>query len=79
MAKVGNRENAFFAHEAHGFLAELVAMVDGYDTRLSRVERSWLTGSVHRDAFSYASGLANRGLQLGFRVLIRRRKFAIDE
>jgi hypothetical protein len=67
------------AHDAHGFRAELVGMVDGSDTGLGCVEGSGLSGGVDSDAGAQASGLMNGGFKLGLGVLVRRGELTIDE
>ena len=79
MANVGTGEDALLAHQAHGFIDELDSVVDRDDACLSCVRRAGFAGRVHGDVFAHASGLANRGVQLGFGVLIRSRELAIDE
>ena len=65
----GDGEDLFFAHDAHGFVAELVGVVDGLDTGAGGVERSGLAGGMHGDAVARAGGLADCGGQFFFGVL----------
>src|SRR5271154_6272200 len=66
-----------FAHDAHGLGAELIGMIDGGDTSMSRIESSGLAGAMNAHARSHARRLLSRGFELGLRVLVGSAEFAI--
>ena len=73
----GDGEDLLFAHQAHGFVGELIGVIDGDDARARRVERARFAGGVNGDVLAHASGFAHRGGQFGFGVLIRRGELAV--
>ncbi len=62
-------EDLFFAHDAHGFVAQLIGMVDGFDASAGCVESSRLTGGVDCNAIACARGLAHGGNEFVLGVL----------
>ncbi len=48
----GHGEDSFLFHQAHGFVAELVGVIDGGDTRLCRIEGAGLSGRMHGNMFA---------------------------
>src|SRR5579872_6881445 len=66
-------------HQPHGFVAELVCMIYGNDSCTGRIERTGFTRGVHCHMLADPRGLLNRSAKLGFRVLIRRGKFAVTK
>ena len=75
----GHGEDLLLAHDAHGFVAELVGVVDGGDAGACGIERAGLSGGVDRDALADARGFVDAAVEFGFGVLIGRGKFAIDD
>ncbi len=69
--------NLLFAHQPHGFVAELVGVIDRSHTRLRGIQRSGFTDGVHGNLSPLARGLAHGRLKLGFRILIRRMELAV--
>ena len=55
-------EDLFFAHDAHGLVAELVGVVDGYDAGARGVERAGFAGGVDGDALAGARGFSTAAL-----------------
>lgn len=72
-----NREDLFFTHEAHGFVAEVVGVVDGNYAGFGGVERAGLTGGVNRDVLAGAGGFFDSGAEFRLGVLERRGKAAV--
>ena len=70
-------EDLFFAHQAHGFVAELVGVINGDDACTDSVESAGFTGSVGRNVFAGTGGFFDGGAEFGFRVLERRREVAV--
>ena len=68
----GDSENLFFLHEAHGFVAELIGVIDGSNAGLRGVECAGFASSVDSDAAARARGFLNGGRELRFGVLERR-------
>ena len=56
----GDGEDLFFAHQAHGFFAELIGVVDGFDAGAGGVTGAGFTGGVDGDFFANAGGFMNR-------------------
>ena len=77
--KRGHREDLFFAHQAHGFVAELQGVIDGGDSGLRSVERARFAHGVNGDATSCARSFVNCGDEFFFSVLIGREKAAVDD
>ena len=77
--KSGDGEDLFFAHDAHGLVAELKGVVDGFDAGASGVKRSGFAGGVDRHAISGARGLVDGGSEFVLGVLIGSREAAIHE
>ena len=67
-----NGENLLLAHQAHGFVAELIGMIDGSDTGARGVSGARLAGGVHGHVLADSRRLRHRGFQLNFGVLVRR-------
>ena len=74
-----HRENVFFSHHPHGFVAELKRVVNGCDSCLRSIQSARLAGRMHSNTLAYASSLANRSAELGFGVLIRSEKTPIAD
>ena len=53
----GHGENIFFAHDAHGFFAKLIGVVDGDDSGPCGVECARFTGGMHGHVFAEAGQL----------------------
>jgi hypothetical protein len=66
-------------HEAHGFRAELVGVVDGGDSGLDGVERAGLSGGVNADAGADTGGFGDGGFEFGAGVLVGSGEGAVDE
>ena len=77
--KGGNGEDLLLLHEAHGFVAQLVGMIDGDDAGLHGVEGARLTGGMDGDVLANTSGFLNGGGELCLGILIRSRKVAIAD
>jgi hypothetical protein len=75
----GHGEDLFFAHQAHGFVAELKSVVDGLDVGTRGVERARLAHGVYRDTIAGARGFAHGGGEFFFGVLIRSGEMAVDD
>ena len=73
----GNGENLFFLHEAHGFVAELIGVVDGSNAGLRGVKCAGFSGGVDGNAASGARGFLNGGSELRFGVLEGRGELAV--
>src|SRR6185437_4012135 len=73
----GDSEDLFFAHEAHGFFAELVGVIDGNDACAGGKESARFTGGMNRYPLAGAGGFFDGSAKLGFRVLIGGGKVAI--
>ena len=43
----GHREDAAFPHQPHGFVAQLVGVIDGCHAGARRLQRAGLAGGVH--------------------------------
>ena len=75
----GDGEDLFFVHEAHGFVAEVIGVIHGFDAGFSGVERARFTGVMNRDALAGAGGFFNGSAEFGFGVLVGRDEMAVDE
>ncbi len=75
----GHGEDLFFAHQAHGFVAELKSVVDGFDAGARGVERAGLAHGVYCDAIAGARGFAHGGGEFFFGVLIRSGEAAVGD
>ena len=67
--KSGDSEDLFFAHDAHGLVAQLIGVVDGCHPSASGVQCSGFAGGMDGDAVPGARGLADGGAEFVFRVL----------
>ena len=67
--KRGDGEDLFFAHDAHGFVAELVSVVYGSYTCARGIQRAGLTCGVDGHSFAGASCLFDGHAELCFCVL----------
>ena len=74
----GNGEDFFFAHQAHGLVAELIGVIDGFDSGAGGVERAGFSGSVDRDPIAGARGFVDRGGELLLGILVRRDELTVD-
>ena len=68
-----------FAHEAHGFVAELKSVVDGFDAGARGVERSRFARGVDCDTIAGARGFADCGGEFFFGVLVWRGEFSVGD
>ena len=68
--KRGDREDLLFLHQPHGFVAELIGVVDRDHAGLRGEERSRLSGGMNRHVFAEASRFFHRGFELRLGVLI---------
>jgi len=75
----GDGVDLFVMHEAHGFRAELVGVVDGSDSGLGGVESAGLSGGVDSDAGAATGGLGDGGFEFGAGVLVGSGEGAVDE
>jgi len=73
----GDGVDLFLLHEAHGFVAELIGVIDGDDAGLDSVKSAGFTGGVNSDVFAKASGFLNGGGEFGFGELIGSEKTAV--
>ena len=73
----GHSENLFLLHEAHGFVAELIGVIDRDDACLRGVKSARFAGSVDSDVFAGASSFGNGGGKFGFGVLKRSGEAAV--
>ncbi len=78
MVNVGTAIDVFRAHQAHGFVAELVGMIDGSDAGLGGEERAGFAHGVDADASAYARGFFHSGGELFLGELVRRGETAVD-
>ena len=58
MVNVGTAKICFLAHEAHGFVAELKSVVNGFDAGARCVQRSRFARGVDCDTIAGARGFA---------------------
>src|ERR1039458_615302 len=77
--KGGYGVDLLLAHDAHGFGAELVGVIDGGDARLGRVESSGLPGAMDAHALAHARRFLDGGFELGLGVLVGRGELTIGE
>ena len=56
----GDSKDLFFAHDAHGFVTELIGVVDGFDSGAGGVECAWFARGVDRYAVAGAGAFADR-------------------
>ena len=66
----GHGEDPFLFHEAHGFIAELIGVINGEDTRLGGVESTGFSGGVDGDVFPSAGGFLDGRGKFGLGVLV---------
>ena len=74
----GDGGDLFFAHEAHGLVAELRGVVDGGDAGLRGVERAGLAHGVDADGDAEAMSFSNGGGELLRSVLVGRVEDAVN-
>ena len=75
----GHGEDLFFAHQTHGFVAELKGVVDGFDAGARGVERAGLAHGVYRNTIAGACGFAHGGGEFFLGVLIRSGETAVGD
>ena len=75
----GDGEDLLFAHDAHGFVAELESVVNGLDARARGVESAGFSGGVNGDAVAGACGFADCDGEFFFGVLIWCRKSSVGD
>jgi len=66
-------------HQPHGFIAQLIGMIDGGHTGSNGIKRAGLARGVDGNAFAHPRGFADRGAEFGFRILIGRGELAIPK
>ena len=75
----GHGENLFFAHQAHGFVAELNGVINGFDASAGGVQSARLARRVDGDAVAGARGFTDGGGEFFFGVLVRSGEAAVDD
>src|SRR5215469_7965 len=75
--KRGYGGDLFLAHHAHGFVTQLIGMVDGLNSRSRGIKGTRLTRGVHRNPLAHTRGLLYRSAQLGLGILKGSEPFSI--
>src|SRR5215469_15324779 len=66
----GHGGDLLFAHQPHGFIAELIGMVDRGYTRPNGIEGARLAGGVNGNAFADTPSFSDGDAEFGFGVLV---------
>ena len=71
--------NVFLTHDAHGVIAEVIGVVDGFDPGFGGITRAGFASGVNGDALADAGGFFDGGAELGFGELVGGDEMAVDE
>src|SRR5260370_21496483 len=66
----GHGGDLLVAHQAHGFVAELIGVIDGGHASANGIKRAGLARGVDRNALADASSFTDGGAEFGFVVLV---------
>ena len=58
--------HVFLTHDAHGVVAEVIGVVDGFHPGFGGITRAGFTSGVNSDALAGAGGFFDGGAELGF-------------